>query len=55
MTGKYDSENNRDEEELDAERYGAFSDGAGEVVIYDTTNNAAWLKSDTAVEIEAMA
>ncbi|WP_276301474.1 DUF7331 family protein [Halorussus lipolyticus] len=55
MTEKYDSENNRDEEEPETERYGAFSDGAGEVVVYDTTNNAAWLKSDAAVEIEAMA
>lgn len=55
MTGKYESENNRDADELDPERYGAFTDGAGEVVVYDTTNNAAWLKSDAAVEIEAMA
>lgn len=55
MTGKYDSENNRNADELDSERYAAFTDGAGEVVVYDTTNNAAWLKSDAAVEIEAMA
>ena len=55
MTNKYDSENNRDENELETERYAAFSDGAGEVVVYDTTNNDAWLKSDDAVEIREMA
>lgn len=51
MTSKYKSENNRDRGELDAERYGAFSDGAGAVVVYDTENGSAWLKSDAAVEI----
>jgi hypothetical protein len=51
MTEKYDSENDRDE----AERYGAFSDGADGVVVYDRQNDAAWVKSDAAVEIGGMA
>lgn len=55
MTGRYDGENDRDADGLDADRYAAFTDGAGDVVVYDTTNDAAWLKSDAAVELEAMA
>ncbi|WP_168215920.1 DUF7331 family protein [Halorussus ruber] len=54
MTGKYESDNNRDEAEIDAERYAAFSDGSGGTVVYDTQNDAAWLKSDAAVEITEM-
>jgi hypothetical protein len=54
MTGKYESENNRDEIEIDAERYAAFNAGSDEIVVYDTQNNAAWLKSDAAVEITEM-
>ena len=54
MTNRYESENNRDEDELQTERYAAFSDGAGEVVVYDTRNEQAWLKSDAAVEIAEM-
>ena len=54
MTEKYDSENDRDEAELETERYGAFSDGA-DGVVYDRQNDAAWVKSDAAVEIGGMA
>lgn len=54
MTSKYESENKRDEAQLETERYASFSDGAGEVVVYDTENHEAWLKCDTAVEIPAM-
>jgi hypothetical protein len=55
MTEEYDTENNRDEAELDTERYGAFSDGGDGVVVYDRRNDAAWVKSDAAVEITEMA
>jgi hypothetical protein len=51
MTEEYDTENNRDE----AERYGAFSDGGDGVVVYDRRNDAAWVKTDAAVEITEMA
>jgi hypothetical protein len=51
MTERYDSENGRDAE---SERYAAVDDGAGEVVVYDTQNDAAWLKSDAAVAVEEM-
>lgn len=54
MTTKYESENKRDEVQLETERYAAFSDGADEVVVYDTENHKAWLKCDTAVEIPEM-
>lgn len=54
MTNRYDTENNRDETELETQRYASFSDGAGEVVVYDTKNNDAWLQSDAAVEIKEM-
>lgn len=53
MTGKHD--NDREANGFESERYAAFTDGAGEVVVYDTTNDAAWVKSDAAVEIGAMA
>lgn len=53
MSGKYDSENDRDTEG-ETDRYAAVEDGAGETVVYDTTNDAAWLKSDAAVALEAM-
>jgi hypothetical protein len=55
MTERYESENNRDEAELETERYGSFSDGADGVVVYDRQNDAAWVKSDAAVEIGEMA
>lgn len=54
MTERYESENTRDEAGIDPERYAAFSDETGEVVVYDTQNDAAWVKSDTAVEIPEM-
>ena len=46
-----DSENDRDE----TKRYGAFSDGADGVVVYDRQNDAAWVTSGAAVEIGGMA
>ncbi|MFC4448388.1 DUF7331 family protein [Halorussus aquaticus] len=55
MTEKYDTDNNRDEDALQTERYAAVSDGAGEMVVYDTENTDAWLKSDAAVEVAEMA
>lgn len=55
MTNKYDSENNRDRNDPETDRYAAFSRGDGETVVYDTRNNKAWLKSDDAVEIGEMA
>jgi len=55
MTNRYDSENNRDRNELETERYAAFSDGSGEVVVYDTRNEEAWVKCDAAVELAEMA
>jgi hypothetical protein len=51
MTNRYDSENNRDR----TERYATYSDGAGEVVVYDTRNAEAWVKCDAAVELAEMA
>lgn len=54
MTNKYDSENSRDRAEPDFDRYETLSDD-GAVVVYDTENHDAWLKSDDAVEIEEMA
>ena len=33
------------------ERYGAFTTGDGDVVVYDTDNPEAWLQSDYAVEV----
>ena len=54
MTEKYDNANGRDDDR-ETDRYAAFSDGAGKVVVYDTTNNAAWMKSDAAVVVEEMA
>ncbi|WP_276270703.1 DUF7331 family protein [Haloarcula litorea] len=35
----------------DSERYGTFTTGGGDVVVYDTDNPAAWLQSDYAVEV----
>lgn len=55
MTNRYDSENTRDRTELETERYATYSDGAGEVVVYDTRNAAAWVKCDAAVELAEMA
>lgn len=54
MTEKYESENNRDEAELETERYAAYNDGDDGVVVYDQQNDAAWVKSDAAVEIAEM-
>ncbi|WP_162224659.1 DUF7331 family protein [Halorussus amylolyticus] len=54
MTSKYESDNNRDRNRPETDRYVAFSDELGEVVLYDTRNNRAWMKSDAAVEIAAM-
>jgi len=51
MTERYDSENGREPE---SERYAAVEDGDGEVVVYDTENSAAWLKSDAAVAVAEM-
>ncbi|UPV74372.1 hypothetical protein M0R89_17790 [Halorussus limi] len=53
MTGKYESDDGRDADRV-TDRYAAFNDGAGEVVVYDTKNNAAWMKSDAAVVVEEM-
>ncbi|WP_166035398.1 DUF7331 family protein [Halorussus pelagicus] len=53
MTETYDSENGRDAEG-ETDRYAAVEDGGGETVVYDTKNDAAWLKSDAAVAVEAM-
>ncbi|UPW00409.1 hypothetical protein M0R88_18130 [Halorussus gelatinilyticus] len=53
MTEKYDSANGRDDDR-GTDRYAAFKDGGGEVVVYDTKNNAAWVKSDAAVVVEEM-
>ena len=33
------------------ERYGAFTTGDGDVVVYDTDNPEAWLQSDYSVEV----
>lgn len=33
------------------DRYGAFTTGDGDVVVYDTDNPNAWLQSDYAVEV----
>jgi len=55
MTSKYDSENNRDRNRPENDRYAAFSDGDGKIVVYDTQNHAAWLESDGAVEVAEMA
>jgi hypothetical protein len=33
------------------ERYGSFTTGGGDVVVYDTDNPEAWLQSDYAVEV----
>lgn len=55
MTNRYDSENNRDRNERRTERYAAFGDGAGGVVVYDTRNEEAWVKCDDAVELAEMA
>ena len=54
MTNRYESENNRDRTGLETERYAAFSDGTGEVVVYDTRNEEAWVKCDAAVELSEM-
>ena len=56
MTERYHSENTRDEiEEFETERYAAVGDGAGDTIVYDTENSAAWLKSDAAVDVAEMA
>ena len=54
MTTKYESENNRDRNRPEIDRYAAFDDELGSVVLYDTKNNSAWLRSDAAVEIDEM-
>lgn len=33
------------------ERYGAFTTGDGDVVVYDTDNPDCWIQSDYAVEV----
>ncbi|WP_167599495.1 DUF7331 family protein [Halorussus marinus] len=55
MTTKYDGENDRRENRPETDRYAAFTDGEGRVVVYDTRNHAAWLESDAGVEIAEMA
>lgn len=35
----------------DDDRYGAFTTGDGDVVVYDTDNPDAWLQSDYSVEV----
>lgn len=50
----YESQNNRDRNELETGRYGVSRDD-GEVVVYDTENPTAWLKSDAAVALAEMA
>lgn len=55
MTERYDSENPRDDEEFESDRYAAVGDGAGDTIVYDTENSAAWLKSDAAVDVAEMA
>jgi hypothetical protein len=55
MTNRYDSDNARDRTERETDRYAAFSDGTGEVVVYDTENDDAWVKCDAAVELAEMA
>ncbi|WP_435174384.1 DUF7331 family protein [Halorussus sp. AFM4] len=55
MTERYDSANARDDEEFETERYAAVGDGAGDTIVYDTENSAAWLKSDAAVDVAEMA
>lgn len=54
MTEKYESENNRDETELETGRYATFSDGADGTIVYDRQNDDAWIKSDAAVGITEM-
>lgn len=51
---RYDSENDRDRTERETDRYAAFSDGTDEVVVYDTRNHEAWVKSDAGVELAEM-
>lgn len=51
MTTKYESDDNRDRNRPETDRYAAFNDELGAVVVYDTKNNSAWLRSDAAVEI----
>lgn len=55
MTSKYESQNNRDQNQLETDRYAAVSHDDGDVVVYDTTNDDAWLKSDAAVDVASMA
>lgn len=54
MTSTYESDNNRDRELPETQRYAAFDDELGETVVYDTKNNRAWLKSDDAVGLDEM-
>jgi len=55
MTNKYESGNDRDRNRPETDRYAAFTDGEGQVVVYDTRNHAAWLESDAGVPIAEMA
>lgn len=56
MTSKYDSNNTTRTNDLpEQQRYAAFHDGAGDVVIYDTQEGNAWIQSDAAVEITSIA
>lgn len=55
MTTKYESNNTARTNDLpERQRYAAFHDGAGDVVIYDTEKGSAWIQSDAATEIESM-
>ncbi|MFC4549519.1 MULTISPECIES: DUF7331 family protein [Halorussus] len=56
MTSKYESDNTTRSETLsEDQRYAAFRDGAGSVVVYDTRNGNAWIQADCAVDIDGMA
>jgi|GEM_PF-6881690 len=54
MTANHPNANEAPEELPEAARYAAFTNEDGSVVIYDETNNSAWIQSDGAIDIEAM-
>lgn len=54
MTTRYEN-SDRTKNLPQSERYAAFSDEEGALVIYDTQNNSAWIQSDDNVELVAMA
>ena len=41
----------RDGDPID-ERYRAFETGDGEILVYDSTNHAAWIQSDIVVGVD---